>query len=75
MKRMTSGCLIAGFGLVLAGALPAGAQDLQQKVEAAKQKAALNQQALRTYSWMEKTDIRSSHIAVNIANSNYQKVQ
>ena len=37
---------------------PAGAQDLQQKLAAAKEAAARNQQALRSYSWLEKTELR-----------------
>ena len=67
----------------------AGAQDaaLQQKLAAAKQAAAQNQQALRTYSWLEKTEpdgtnysaavslkIPASQIEVRITNSNYQRV-
>ena len=34
------------------------AQDLKQKLAAAKQAAALNQKALRSYSWLEKTELR-----------------
>ena len=34
------------------------AQDLQQKLAAAKQAAALNQKALRSYSWLEKTELK-----------------
>ena len=47
----------------IAGALtaivlaPLAAQDLQQKLAAAKQSAALNQKALRSYSWVEKTEL------------------
>jgi hypothetical protein len=37
---------------------PADAQDLQQKLAAAKEAAARNQQMLRSYSWMEKTELR-----------------
>jgi hypothetical protein len=36
---------------------PMQAQDLQQKLAAAKQAAALNQKALRSYSWLEKTEL------------------
>jgi hypothetical protein len=48
--------------VLLAAALPAspaGAQDaaFQQKVAAAKQTAARNQQALRSYSWIEETQL------------------
>jgi hypothetical protein len=43
------------LGLMVA--VPMGAQDIQQKLAAAKQAAALNQKALRSYSWLEKTEI------------------
>ena len=33
------------------------AQELQQKLAAAKQNAALNQKAIRSYSWLEKTEL------------------
>jgi hypothetical protein len=36
---------------------PMQAQDLQQKLAAAKQAAALNQKAIRSYSWLEKTEL------------------
>jgi hypothetical protein len=36
---------------------PLAAQDLQQKLGAAKQNAALNQKAIRSYSWIEKTEL------------------
>ena len=36
---------------------PLAAQDLKEKLAAAKQAAALNQQALRSYSWVEKTEL------------------
>ena len=39
------------------GSAPVGAQDVQQKLAAAKQAAAANQQALRAYSWLEKTEL------------------
>ena len=45
-------CALAA--LVLA---PLAAQDLKQKLAAAKQAAALNQKALRSYSWVEKTEL------------------
>jgi hypothetical protein len=48
--------------VVIASALlawgPADAQDLQQKLGAAKAAAARNQQTLRSYSWIEKTELR-----------------
>ena len=56
MKRMTIGCALTG--LVLAALVqPAGAQDLQQKLAAVKQSIAANQQALRSYTWLEKTEL------------------
>jgi hypothetical protein len=53
--RTITGIAVAAFALFLAA--PASAQDLQQKLAAAKESAARNQQALRTYSWLEKTEI------------------
>lgn len=56
MKRLIIGCVLAG--LVLAAlARPAAAQDLQQKLAAVKQSVAANQQALRSYTWLEKTEL------------------
>jgi hypothetical protein len=56
MKRTVIGIAIAGF--LLTGLLqPADAQDLQQKLAAVKQAAAANAEALRTYTWLEKTEI------------------
>jgi hypothetical protein len=57
MKRAVTGCALAVVALALAGGRPAEAQDTQEKVAAAKQAAAQNQQALRSYSWVEKTEI------------------
>ena len=56
MKRIVTGCALAGLGLVLAAG-PVESQDMQQKIAAAKQAAAKNQQALRAYTWIEKTEI------------------
>ena len=56
MKRIVTGCALAGLGLALAAG-PVECQDMQQKVAAAKQAAAKNQQALRAYTWIEKTEI------------------
>ena len=53
MKKLIAGIALAALAIV-AGP-PAGAQDLQQKLAAAKESAARNQQALRSYSWLEKT--------------------
>ena len=56
MKRTVIGMAIAGF--LLTGLMqPADAQDLQQKLAAVKQAAAANAEALRTYTWLEKTEI------------------
>ena len=56
MKRMTIGCVLAALALA-APAGPAGAQDLQQRIAAVKQSVAANQQALRSYTWLEKTEL------------------
>lgn len=55
MKRITIGIALAGVALLAMP--PVRAQDLQQKLAAAKQAAAQNQQALRSYSWLEKTEL------------------
>jgi hypothetical protein len=55
MTRIVTGIALAAFAFV-AGP-PAGAQDLQQKLAAAKESAARNQQALRSYAWLEKTEL------------------
>jgi hypothetical protein len=57
MKRIVTGCALVAFGLVLAAGSPAEAQDLQQKVAAAKEAAARNQQALRSYGWTETVEL------------------
>jgi hypothetical protein len=57
MKRAVMGCALAVAALALVAGRKAEAQDVQQKAAAAKQAAAANQQALRSYSWLEKTDI------------------
>ena len=59
MTRKTLGSgVVAVLALALAAAgPPAAAQDLQQKLAAAKQSAAQNQQALRSYSWIEKVEL------------------
>jgi hypothetical protein len=51
--------LLALLAVVLGfpGAPATHAQDLQQKLASAKEAAARNQQALRAYSWLEKTEI------------------
>jgi hypothetical protein len=57
MKRTMLGCTVTALALALAVGRPAKAQDVQEKAAAAKQAAAQNQQALRSYSWVEKTEI------------------
>ena len=56
MRTMTL-WTVAGLGIALVATRPARAQDMQEKIAAAKQAAAQNQQALRSYSWIEKTEI------------------
>lgn len=56
MKRMMIGCVLVALTLTTL-ARPAGAQDLQQKLAAVKQSVAANQQALRSYTWLEKTEL------------------
>ena len=48
---------VAVIACALLASRPADAQDLQQKLAAAKEAAARNQQALRSYSWIEKTEL------------------
>ena len=57
MKRIGILCafLLAFSGLVVA--MQTMGEQIQQKAAAAKEAAALNQQALRAYSWITKTDI------------------
>ncbi len=52
-----TGCVLAAFACALGAGQPAEAQDLQQKLAAAKQSAAQNQQALRSYGWIEKVEL------------------
>lgn len=56
MRENTRGFMVAVALALIAGASPT-AQDLQQKLAAARQAAATNQQALRSYSWLEKTEL------------------
>lgn len=49
---------LALVGLVLGGlAWPSNAQDLKERLAAVKQAAAANQQELRSYTWLEKTEL------------------
>ena len=58
MSKRLSCTVWMGCALVVLLAGPLAAQDLQQKLAAAKENAARNQQALRSYSWLEKTELR-----------------
>jgi hypothetical protein len=55
MNRIIIGLTLTTLALLVTPS--AGAQDLQQKLAAAKESAARNQQALRAYSWLEKTEL------------------
>lgn len=56
MKRMLTGIVLALVVAVIAR-VPLEAQDVAQKLAAAKQAAAANQKALRAYTWLEKTEL------------------
>jgi len=49
--------VLAVAAVVLVAGRPAEAQGLQQKLAAAKQNTAQNQQALRSYTWIEKVEL------------------
>jgi hypothetical protein len=56
MKRSVLGIVVVG--VMLGGlARPVDAQDLKEKLAAVKQAAAVNQQELRAYTWLEKTEL------------------
>jgi hypothetical protein len=57
MKRSRDLSLVACLFGLAALAAPVLAQGVQEKIAAAKQAAAQNQAALRSYSWIEKTEI------------------
>ena len=62
--------MAAGVVFALAAGAPVGAQDLQQKLAAAKQSAAQNQQALRSYACIEKVELSlKSEVKNTTANS------
>ena len=48
---------VAFAAVALIASRPAEAQDLKQKLAAAKEAAARNAQALRSYTWLEKTEL------------------
>jgi hypothetical protein len=56
MKTLFGVGAVAALALALGG-VAAQAQDQQQKIAAVKEAAAKNQQALRSYTWIEKTEI------------------
>ena len=57
MKRTLIGLVVAAIALVAVAERPANAQDLQQRLAAVKQSVTANQQALRSYTWLEKTEL------------------
>lgn len=57
MKSKHSGLIAIAGAIALVVVVPTAAQDLQQKLAAAKQAAAANQKALLSYSWLEKTEL------------------
>ena len=56
MSSIRVWCVAAGL-LALVVSVPVVGQDLQQKLAAGKQAAAQNQQALRSYTWLEKVEL------------------
>src|SRR5436190_17718 len=54
-KTHVVGCALAAVAWFVSQ--PAAAQDLQQKLAAGKEAAAKNAQALRAYTWIEKTEL------------------
>jgi len=57
VKKTLIGVVVAAVALVAVAGRPADAQDLKEKLAAVKQAAAANQQALRSYTWLEKTEL------------------
>jgi hypothetical protein len=57
MKTRHSGLIGIACAIALVVVAPTAAQDVQQKLAAAKQAAAANQKALLSYSWLEKTEL------------------
>ena len=55
MKKSVIGFAVVACALIAPS--PADAQELQQKLAAAKEAAANNQKALRSYTWIEKTEL------------------
>ena len=57
MTRKVMGTAVAALALATFAARPVAAQDLKQRLAAVKQAAAANQQELRSYTWLEKTEL------------------
>ena len=57
MNTRQSGLVWMACALALLLVGPVAAQDLPQRLAAAKESAARNQQAMRSYSWVEKTEL------------------
>ncbi len=57
MKRDACRCALTALAIAVLAPPPIAGQDLQQKLAAAKDAAAINQQALRSYTWLEKTEL------------------
>src|SRR5512144_562496 len=57
MNKKLVGVALVALALVTTAARPATAQDLKEKLAAVKQAAAVNQQELRSYTWLEKTEL------------------
>ena len=57
MNRIACGLAVAALGCAIVTGVPAEAQELQQKLAAAKQAAAQSQLVLRSYTWVEKTEL------------------
>jgi len=82
VKRIVTGFALSAFACALGAGQPAEAQDLQQKLAAAMRSAAQNQQALRSYGWIEKVELSlkgevkntTVNIQVRITNSNYRRL-
>ena len=55
MKTSVIACALFAFALFASP--PAGAQDLKEKLVAAKEAAAQNAKAMRSYTWLEKTEL------------------
>jgi hypothetical protein len=55
MKKLMIAFSLAAIALIVSR--PAAAQDLKQKLAAAKEAAAKNAQAQRAYTWIEKTEL------------------